>query len=90
MKLFGIRPARQAGHRVELSKQPSDQLVGPLLLTELFELPEHARQRFIRIGDRAFGEVLALEREAFAVPEEFVAVEIGSKQGRSRWKPDGG
>ena len=69
MKLFGIGPAGEAGDGVELSEQLPHQLVGVVFRAQLFELAEDARQRLIGIGDGAFREVLALPREAFAVPE---------------------
>ena len=77
MKLPGIGPAGQAGHDVELSKQPAHELIGVVLRAEMFELIQDSRDRGVGLGDGALGVVLALPREALAVPEKLLPVEVG-------------
>ena len=60
MKLRGIGPAGQAGHRVELWSRPLINWSASSLRAELFELAEDPRQRLVGVGDGALGEVLAL------------------------------
>ena len=87
MKLFGIRPGRQVGDRVELPEQRCDQLVGVIAGAELFELVQHPGQRPVGIADGPFGEVLALLRETFPVPDELLPIEVGRNTDMSAQKP---
>ena len=77
MKLLGIRPAREAGDRVELAKESADQLLAIILRAELVDSAEHARERSVGIGNGGFRKIFALEREAFTMSEKFFAVEVG-------------
>ena len=53
VELFGIRPAGQAGDRVELPEQLPHQPVGVVFRAQLFELADDARQCLVGIGDGA-------------------------------------
>ena len=53
MTLIGIRPAGEAGHRVELAQQLAHQLLRIVLRAQLIELPELAFERLVRVRDRS-------------------------------------
>lgn len=89
MKLLGIRPAGEAGHRVELPKQLSHQLIGILFGAQLIEAAKHQCQGTIRVRNGALGEVFTLSAEALPVPDELGAIEVGSKTDRSAQNPIG-
>jgi hypothetical protein len=89
VKLFGVRPAREAGHRVELSKEPSHQLFSVVFGAQLIELTEHERQGAVGIGDRPFRKVFTLSTEAFAVADELRTIEVGTETDRGAQNPIG-
>jgi hypothetical protein len=77
VKLFGVGPARKARHRIELTEEASDQLVGVVLRAQLLEFTEDPPERLIGIRDGALREVFPLRRKARAVPHEFLTIEVG-------------
>jgi len=89
VKLFRIRPAGEAGHGIELSKQASHQLFGIIFRTQLIELSEHQRQRAVRVGYRPLRKVLTLSPEAFTVSNELGAVEVRTEIDSSAQNPIG-
>ena len=77
-QLRRVRPAREAGDRVELAKQSGDHLIGIVLGTEFLELIDDARQGFVGVRDRALRRgLLALRREALTVFGELGSIEVG-------------
>ena len=78
MHLPGIGPGGQPSHEVELSKKPTDDLVGISLGTQPIELRHDFHERLLDIADRAFRIMLALLIEAALALHEFFAVEIGN------------
>jgi hypothetical protein len=50
-------------------------------------LSEHQRKRVIGARNGALGEVLTLFREAFAMSDEFLTVEVGNETDRGAQNP---
>src|SRR4051812_41910804 len=87
VQLLRVRPAGEAGDRVERTEQPSHQLIRIFLRAQLLETTEDARQRLVGTGDRTLREVLTLPRETFAVPDELLTIEVGRKTDRGAQNP---
>jgi hypothetical protein len=77
VKLLGIRPAREAGDRVELTEKFANQLLAVILCAQLLDSPEDARERSVGIGNGGFRKIFALEREAFTMLQKFFAIKVG-------------
>ena len=73
MKLLGIRPAREAGDRVELAKELADQLFAIILRAQLVDSTEHARERRL------------VNRQELSKPDGPLLVPCDSSRGSFGW-----
>jgi hypothetical protein len=72
----GIGPGGKAGHRFELLKEPTHDLVGIGGGAQAIELRHHRRQRALDFTDRALRVVLALRIQTALAFDELFSVEI--------------
>src|SRR4051812_7463298 len=80
MIILGVGPGRQAGHDVEFAQEAGNHRIGIVADAEMVELAQHAADGAVGIGDGALGVVLALLRQALAVFEKLLTIEVGQNQ----------
>jgi hypothetical protein len=77
--VFGIRPAREAGHEVELAEQTADNVIAITTLADMIEFREGLREGGFDFGDGVLGIAFTLLLKLAFVLQELFTIEVGTR-----------
>lgn len=79
MHLPRIGPGGESGHDVELSKEPTHDLIGVGLGAQSIELGHDLDESLFHVSNRVLGVVLTLLVQTALALDEFFPVEVGDR-----------